>query len=258
MAKTHPQHQSFNSGFSSQYLHHIGSTTASLGRPLCPHYERSPPFEETVLRRTVSGQSLPKRPEKALQRHTGAKVCEVRRNAATELRRKLRKGTVTSATAAIIPCSHCPRPFCAHLASLVNCGHMDPVIPSSITRLIRWSSSITMNKEEGLKAKCNVSLCLSLIPARTECLVIFISTSHEAGFDTRSFLKWGSREESSQWSQGTKLRSQSIIQLFPFFIYFPVFIFRKYLRILLPRKCSARFLPYIVKEKNSDTKRYNT
>ena len=37
----------------------------------------------------------------------GAKVCETRRNAAIELRKKLRKGTVTSATATIILCSQC-------------------------------------------------------------------------------------------------------------------------------------------------------
>ena len=41
----------------------------------------------------------------------GAKICETRRNAATELCGKLRKGTVTSASAATIPCSHCPRLF---------------------------------------------------------------------------------------------------------------------------------------------------
>ena len=41
----------------------------------------------------------------------GPKVCETRRNAATELHRKLRKGTATSATAANIPCSQCPRLF---------------------------------------------------------------------------------------------------------------------------------------------------
>ena len=39
-----------------------------------------------------------------------AKVCEARRNIATELRWKLRKGTI-SATVATIPCSQCPRLF---------------------------------------------------------------------------------------------------------------------------------------------------
>ena len=37
----------------------------------------------------------------------GAKVCETRSNAATELRRKHRKGTATSANATTIPWSHC-------------------------------------------------------------------------------------------------------------------------------------------------------
>ena len=41
----------------------------------------------------------------------GAKVCETRRNSVTELHRKLRKDTATSATAATIPCYHCPRIF---------------------------------------------------------------------------------------------------------------------------------------------------
>ena len=42
----------------------------------------------------------------------GAKVCETRRNAATELHRKPRKGRATSAT---IPCSYYPRLFCAEI-----------------------------------------------------------------------------------------------------------------------------------------------
>ena len=43
----------------------------------------------------------------------GSKVCETRRNIATELRRKIIKSTATSATATIIPYSHCSRRFCA-------------------------------------------------------------------------------------------------------------------------------------------------
>ena len=89
MAKTHPRHWSFNSGFSSQHLHHLDVTTASLGWSCCP-YLRSPLPKELVKRK--------------------AKVCETRK-AATELCRKLRKGTATSATAATIPCSHCPSLF---------------------------------------------------------------------------------------------------------------------------------------------------
>ena len=41
----------------------------------------------------------------------GVKVCEERRNAATELHRKLRKGTATSFTAATIPYPHYRRLF---------------------------------------------------------------------------------------------------------------------------------------------------
>ena len=43
------------------------------------------------------------------------KVWEPRRDASTKLRRKLRKGIATSATAATIPCSHCSRLFRAHI-----------------------------------------------------------------------------------------------------------------------------------------------
>ena len=43
------------------------------------------------------------------------KVCETRRKAATGQRGKLRKDTATSATAASIPCSHCPRLFCSQI-----------------------------------------------------------------------------------------------------------------------------------------------
>ena len=66
MAKTQPRHRSFNLGFSSQ---HLDAITTSLGQLRCPH-ERFPPSEETNLRRTVSGQALPKMPGKALQRYT--------------------------------------------------------------------------------------------------------------------------------------------------------------------------------------------
>ena len=130
MAKTHPRHRSFNSGFSSQHLYHLDAITASLGQS-CWLHERSPPAEETALRWTVSEQALPRKAVKisiksfgiapncleylaqnrrvAWSCQTGAKVCETRRNAATELHRKLRKGTAISATAATIPCFHCPR-----------------------------------------------------------------------------------------------------------------------------------------------------
>ena len=64
MAKIHPRHRSFNSGFTSQHLHHLDTITDALDRSCCP------PPEETARRRTVSGQALAKRPEKALQRHT--------------------------------------------------------------------------------------------------------------------------------------------------------------------------------------------
>ena len=46
----------------------------------------------------------------------GAKVCETRRNAPTELCRKFRKGTATSATTATIPCYHCPGLFHAQIS----------------------------------------------------------------------------------------------------------------------------------------------
>ena len=65
MAKTHPRHRSFNSGFSSQHLHHLDATTALLGGSFCPH-ERSLPPEEIALQRTVSGIALQRRPEKVL------------------------------------------------------------------------------------------------------------------------------------------------------------------------------------------------
>ena len=68
IAKAHPRHRSFNSGFSCRYLHHFDAITASLGRSCCPHKGSLSP-KETVLWRTVSGQALPRRLEKALQRH---------------------------------------------------------------------------------------------------------------------------------------------------------------------------------------------
>ena len=111
------------------------------------------PPEETALWQTISGQALTRRPEKALQRHwtspwnlsvlpliawnilrktdkwhevvkCGAKVCQTRRNTSTELCRKLKKDTATSATAATIPCSHCPRLFCAQIGLISHlCTH---------------------------------------------------------------------------------------------------------------------------------------
>ena len=68
MTKTHPRHRSFDSAFSSQHQHHLDTITASLDRS-CYTQEKSPSPEQTVLRRTVLGQALPKRSEKALQRH---------------------------------------------------------------------------------------------------------------------------------------------------------------------------------------------
>ena len=136
MAKTHPRYRSFNLDFSFQHLHHLDAVTTLLGQSCCLQ-GRLPPPEETAQQRSVSGQALPtkkcfkdtlKVSMKSFstapncleyQGHNGdkwhevvkcrAKVCETRRNAATELHRKLRKGTATSATAATIPCFHCPR-----------------------------------------------------------------------------------------------------------------------------------------------------
>ena len=68
MAKTPPQNWSFNSGFSFQHQHYLDAITASLSQS-CPH-ERSLPHEKTALWRTISGQALPSRPEKSIQRHT--------------------------------------------------------------------------------------------------------------------------------------------------------------------------------------------
>ena len=50
----------------------------------------------------------------------GTKVCETRRNAATELHRKPRKGRATSATATTIPYFHCLRLFCTQIG-LISC-----------------------------------------------------------------------------------------------------------------------------------------
>ena len=107
---------------------------------LSPH-ERSLPPEKTAQQLTVSGQALP-RSEKALQRHTeglheifqyhpllpGLSDTEQRqvvwtcqtwnlslwnqKKHSNWTARKLRKDTVTSASATTIPCSHCSRFFC--------------------------------------------------------------------------------------------------------------------------------------------------
>ena len=37
MPKSHPRHGLFNTGFSSQHLHHLDAITASLGASFCPH-----------------------------------------------------------------------------------------------------------------------------------------------------------------------------------------------------------------------------
>ena len=60
----------------------------------------------------------------------GAKVCETRRDVATELHRKLRKGTATSAIAATYPCSHCPRLFYAQIC-LISHLHTRRCLPQS-------------------------------------------------------------------------------------------------------------------------------
>ena len=74
----------------------------------------------------------------------GAKIGETRRNAVIELHRKLRKGTSTSATAVTIPSSHWPRLFRAQIDLI--CALTDSFFNQT---LIRWSSSITMDKELG-------------------------------------------------------------------------------------------------------------
>ena len=68
MAKTHLQHWSFYSGFSSQHLHHLNAITDLFDRSCCLH-ERLPPPKETALRWTISEQALLRRSEKALQRN---------------------------------------------------------------------------------------------------------------------------------------------------------------------------------------------
>ena len=69
----------------------------------------------------------------------GAKACEARRNVATKLCRKLRKGITTLASAAAFPYSHYPR-LCRAQISLIK----HPVLNH---RLIRWFSSITTYKD---------------------------------------------------------------------------------------------------------------
>ena len=54
MAKTHPQHWSFNLGFSYQHLNHLDAITASLGWSCCLHL-RLPLPEETALQQIISG-----------------------------------------------------------------------------------------------------------------------------------------------------------------------------------------------------------
>ena len=54
----------------------------------------------------------------------GAKACETRKKAATEQRKKLRKGTATSASIATIPCSHRLRLLCAQIGLIRHlCAH---------------------------------------------------------------------------------------------------------------------------------------
>ena len=68
MAKTHPWPWSFNSGFSTQYLHHLDAITTLLGLSCCLH-ERSLPPKKTALQWTILGQALTRRLEKALQKN---------------------------------------------------------------------------------------------------------------------------------------------------------------------------------------------
>ena len=63
----------------------------------------------------------------------GTKLWESRKKAAAELRRKLSKGITTSATAATIPCSRCPRFFRAQ----IDLQSANSLMPSSIFSLIR-------------------------------------------------------------------------------------------------------------------------
>ena len=143
MAKTHRRHRRFNSGFSFQDLHHLDEITASLGW--------SSPHENTASRRNWSSVnyfrvSAPTEARKSSpmtdwwspwnlsvslliawnnSRRTeasGVKLSNVERNsvkpeksAATELRKKLRKGITTTASVVITSCSHSPRLFCAQI-----------------------------------------------------------------------------------------------------------------------------------------------
>ena len=138
-------------GFSSQHLHHLDAITASLGQSCCPHEDHHLPkkllygelsqakcskggqkkcFKDTLKVSMKSFGITPNCLEYLAQDRgkwhevvkCGAKVCETRRNTATEQRRKLRKGIAISATATIIPCSHCPKLFHAQIG-LINHLH---------------------------------------------------------------------------------------------------------------------------------------
>ena len=89
------------------------------------------------------------------------KAYEARRNAVTEQCRKLRKSTATSASAATIPYSHCPRlsESMLRLASLAICALTDPVLKNRLIMLSR----------AGVKG--NRKLILVLIQERTLLLV---------------------------------------------------------------------------------------
>ena len=164
MAKTHPRHRSFDSRFSSQRLHHLDAISASLGRSCCPH-ERSPPRKKQLFGELSRGKhnqgGLKKRfndPLKVSKKSfsvtpnsldyvaqewekwrevvkRGTKVCEARRNAATELLRTLRKGTATSAAAAIIPCSHCSRLFRLEIGLIIR-AYTDPVHNHKVNQMV--------------------------------------------------------------------------------------------------------------------------
>ena len=148
MAKTHPRHQSFNLGFSSQYLHHhdeisfIGPVMLSTWkitaswrncsmvnclRTSTPKETRRKFFKDTLKVSIKSFGIIPNCLEYLVHDRSkwhevikqGAQVCETRRNVATELCRKLGKST-----AATIPCSHCPRLFHAYIGLISHwCTH---------------------------------------------------------------------------------------------------------------------------------------
>ena len=151
IGKTHPRHRSFNLCFSFQRLHYLDAITASLNWSCCP-YERSPLSEKNCS--TVNylrASALMEAWKSASKTHFmkffgitpncleyqaqnrdkwhevvkhGAKVCEIRRNAVTELRRKLRNCIATSAAATTIPCSHCPRLFYTQIGLISHlCTH---------------------------------------------------------------------------------------------------------------------------------------